>query len=235
MRRAITSSEKNGLVHAKQVRQPTFLTTRGGLWSTSSTGSRRFPPSYAHRSGSTKPRFLDARALADIAGIASSFRAAVPLALTFAGAMPLAARGLGGAGFCGWQLPSRHACNHAGTASVICRHTPIDGPDARDPIFRPFPNGGGMLRRRSCQCVPASRHRCQLAPRPQRPRTIRTSGRAVRLAQHARPQGDGPEQAWKRRRPCGQPSFSFFNFSPSSRALRKLSSASIRRSCITSK
>jgi len=55
MRRAITSWLQNARVRHMQRRYPTDLTTRGGLWSWSSTASRRLHPSKLHGSGSAKP------------------------------------------------------------------------------------------------------------------------------------------------------------------------------------
>ncbi|MFC4194876.1 hypothetical protein ACFQFS_14110 [Novosphingobium lubricantis] len=75
MRTARTSSLKKRRLHLMHRRHPTTRTTRGGLWSTSSTVSRRVPPSSGHGSGSTNPCTL---------GLGRWGRAASATALTVA-------------------------------------------------------------------------------------------------------------------------------------------------------
>lgn len=55
MRSRTTSSEKNGEPHFMQRCQPTRLTTRGGVQSASSTGSRLAQPSNGHGCGQLYP------------------------------------------------------------------------------------------------------------------------------------------------------------------------------------
>ena len=50
-----TSSDQYERRQRRHDFQPTFLTTRGGMWSVSSTGSRRLPPSSGQRPGSFMP------------------------------------------------------------------------------------------------------------------------------------------------------------------------------------
>jgi hypothetical protein len=55
MRRRVTSSDQYGREQVTQSRHPTLRTSRGGLWSWSSTASRLTPPSHSHGSGSVNP------------------------------------------------------------------------------------------------------------------------------------------------------------------------------------
>ena len=138
-----TSSDQYGARHLMQTRQPTRRTMRGGMWSVSSTASRRLPPSHAHGSGSSKPVSKRPPLRRGVAGGTGPVWVSLPLSPWLGAARGCAS---GCAGRWGGASPRRHATSHAGSVTA-----------ARSAIRGSPPNSVGSEAPRRFRSRPACR------------------------------------------------------------------------------
>lgn len=125
MRRRVTSSDQYGREQVTQTRHPTLRTSRGGLWSWSSTASRLTPPSHSHGSGSVNP--CPHRDAASGRGDSLGRLPLLPLAPWDRGCGAAAARAARAisasvsAVAAASGLASRHATSQAGMSVIVAR------------------------------------------------------------------------------------------------------------------